>query len=582
MMAHGLLSRFTNVLAGTFDTERNILTPLTPPLKEMLGDKELPFTQMLSSATTLYGSIDGTPVRLEIVDKTPSDANVIVQAFVAQTNKAKYATDFTQLADLATDGVWEWFPALNYEYMSERFWAILGYDYRLMDESPAAWTEKIDPDDSKTAMKMFKEHVNSKGDVPYYATVKYRHKEGKPVHVVCRGTVVDWLPDGSPWRLIGTHTDVTDIVLKDALESREQFVSRMSHEIRSPLCAVLNECDLLGDKYDLTVIKDACSQILYISNDVLSLNRMKAEKMKNDTERCDPEEVISMVIKRQRGEFKKKGIRLSSSVGEVPPEILMDKMKFNQVLDNLMSNALKYTNRGRVSIDCDYNFEKSLLKVTVEDTGIGITEEEREHIFDEFYQGKQSMRGIGIGLYIVKVLCKFMGGYVKVASSTPGEGTTMEFAVRAEVASAAAETEGKSLTTKTLRVLVADDIATNRKYLNRKLSTLEDNIGFAVSEIVEASDGEDAVRVFAKSKDSFDLVLMDCLMPIMDGFDATKKIHDLCDKRGEQRVPVIAVTASIAENIDDMCRSAGIACVITKPFTMAHLKASIEKSMALD
>lgn len=580
-MPHDLLSRLKNVLAGTFDPNSKMLTPVTPPLKRMLGDKELLFTQMVSTATTLYGSVHGTPVRLEIVDKSTSGANVIVQAFVAQTNKATYTTDFTQLADLATDGVWEWFPALNYEYMSERFWAILGYDYRLMDESPAAWTEKIDPDDSNTTMKMFKEHVDSNGKVPYYATVKYRHKEGKSVHVVCRGTVVEWLPDGSPWRMIGTHTDITDIVLKDALESREQFVARMSHEIRSPLCTVLNECDLLGDKLDLSVIKDACSQILYIANDVLSLNKMKAEEMQNDVERCDPEEVIVMAMKRHRGDMKKKGLRLSSSVGDVPEELFLDRLKFNQVIDNLMSNALKYTNKGRVSVDCDYDFESSLLKVTVEDSGVGIAEEEREQIFDEFYQGKSSMRGIGIGLYIVKVLCKFMGGYVRVASSAPGEGTVMEFAVLAEVARARVDTEKKPLTTKTLRVLVADDIATNRKYLNRKLSTLEDNVGFTVSEIVEASDGEDAVRVFAKSDEPFDLVLMDCLMPIMDGFDATKRIHAICDERKQPRVPVVAVTASIAENIDDMCKEAGMACVITKPFTMAHLKASIEKSRAL-
>lgn len=108
-----------------------------------------------------------------------------------------------------------------------------------MEESPDAWIEKIDTEDAKKAMANFAEHSMSKGSVPYYLTVKYRHKDGHTVHVVYRGSVEEWLPDGKPWRIIGTHTDVTDIVLKDSLVAREQFVSRMSHEVRSPLCAVL-------------------------------------------------------------------------------------------------------------------------------------------------------------------------------------------------------------------------------------------------------------------------------------------------------------------------------------------------------
>lgn len=127
---------------------------------------------------------------------------------------------------------------------------ILGYRQADMAESPDAWVEKIDAEDAKRAMAEFAEHSGSKGAVPYYMTVKYRHKEGHVVHIVCRGSVEEWLPDETPWRIIGTHTDVTDIVMKDSLLARENFVSRMSHEIRSPLCAVLNECDLLGNKYD--------------------------------------------------------------------------------------------------------------------------------------------------------------------------------------------------------------------------------------------------------------------------------------------------------------------------------------------
>lgn len=513
---------------ATYDEATAKLTPVNHPLKHIICAEGIHIDVFTTGGDAIFGSWNQIPIRLVIIGERNKDA-VLVEVFPAQTKTVAHATDFKRLADLATDGFWEWYPSLRYEYMSERFWSILGYCQADMVESPDAWVEKIDPEDAKNAMVNFSVHSKSKGVVPYYSTVKYRHRDGHIVHIVCRGSVEEWLPDGTPWRIIGTHKDITDILLKDSLVAREQFVSRMSHEIRSPLCAVLNECDLLGDKYDLSVIKDSCTQILYIANDVLSLDKLKSDTMVVDAEPCDPEEIITNTIKRHRGEYKKKGIRLSSSMDDMPPKVSLDKTKFNQILDNILSNALKYTNKGRVSIDCDFDYGNSMMSVTVEDTGVGIPEEEQGKNFDEFFQGSASMRGIGIGLHIVSVLCKFLGGYIEVVESTVGEGTTMRFGVRAEALSSS--TDGHPLTVKTLRVLVVDDIATNRKYINRKLQTLEDGMGFTVGEVVEASDGEDAARVFEKSGDPFDIVLMDCLMPIMNGFESTKQIHSICDRR---------------------------------------------------
>lgn len=576
-----VFKKVSNGYFGTFSPSTNRLVPLNPPLENIFGSREIKVKLFIRSPGAIFGSFKGIPIRLIIVDEYVQDETYLVEAFVAQTKTSEYVTDFTRLADLATDGLWEWFPSLDYEYMSERFWSILGYEQKEMEERPSSWTGKIDPVDGKKALDLFREHTESKGAVPYHATVRYRHKDGRDVHIVCRGSVVEWLPDGSPWRIIGTHTDVTDIMFKDALESREKFVSRMSHEIRSPLCAVLNECDLLGEKYDLSVIKDSCTQILYIANDVLSLNKLKGDNITLDLETCDPEEVIMKAIKRHRMEFKKKGLRLSSSTGDVPSEIKLDKSKFNQILDNVMSNALKYTNKGRVSLDCDYDYDDSFLVVTIEDTGVGIPDDEKESIFNEFFQGSSSMRGIGIGLHIVKKLCELMGGYIEVVDSEVGRGTTMRFGVRADVVVASAE-DSNLVMTKSLRVLVVDDIATNRKYLNRKLTTLEEDMGFTVSEVVEAIDGEDAVRVFNKSDDRFDIVLMDCLMPIMDGFEATREIHLICDRKKTPRVPVVAVTASIADDIYGKCKDAGMTCVVTKPFSLEDLRNSMEQANVLD
>lgn len=115
-----------------------------------------------------------------------------------------------------------------------------------MDPSPSAFQDKIHPDGLQLSISMCPEHVQSRGEIPYNLNVRYRHSHGHEVIVKCRGVIVDWLPDCSPWRILGTHTDITDIVKKDSIIAREPFVARMSHEIRTPICAVLNECELLG------------------------------------------------------------------------------------------------------------------------------------------------------------------------------------------------------------------------------------------------------------------------------------------------------------------------------------------------
>ena len=565
--------KVTNACFGIFKNEINELTPLNAPLLNMFNVDQMIVDVLHRTDVLIHGSWKNIPVKLIVIDDNGS-GGVLVEVLFAQTKTSNYVTDFTRLAELATDGFWEWYPILNYEYMSSRFWSILGYDQKDMEESPSSWIDSIDEEDGKIAMQMFENHCKSKGEVAYYVKVKYRHKEGKDVHIVCRGSVIEWLGD-KPWRVIGSHTDVTAIVIKDALLSREQFVSRMSHEIRSPLCAVINECDLLEDKYDLSTIKDSCKQILYIANDVLNLQKIKAGEMTVNLEKCDPEEVLNKALKRHRTELKKKGLRISSSVEDLPGEILLDVPKFNQIIDNLISNAIKYTNTGRVSVECDFDSTTNNLKVSIQDTGIGIGKDDKLHVFEEFFQGSSSMRGIGIGLHIVKELCAFLGGDVILEDSENGKGSTFSFHIPVEVVAGQQDTH----LMKTLRVLVVDDMNMNRQYMNRKLKTLEMMADIRVSEIVEAVDGLDAVQKFQKSQDPFDVVMMDCLMPIMDGFSATRKIHDICDKKGIPRVPVIAVTASIAETLEDDCNAAGMICVVTKPYDSEDLINSINRAI---
>lgn len=557
-----------NASFAIYDSNRTMIRPLSENLKEFLRGKEGHINIVLQDDKEIYGSCNNVPIRLVRIGR---EGENVVEVFLAQSKHIE--TDFTRLADLATDGFWEWYPILDYEYMSQRFWSILGYSQAEMGESPMSWQQIIDPIDRKYVMMKYQQHVESKGKISYNLIVKYRHRIGHIVHIVCKGSVEEWLPNGTPWRLIGTHTDVTDIVMKESLIIREKFVSRMSHEIRSPICAVLNECEALSNKYDFSVIKDACSQILYIANDILCLNELKSDNVSLNLEPRDPVQTLLNCIERHKVKFEKKGLKLtcSSSFNEDSPKAMIDVSKFNQIMNNLLSNSFKYTTNGVVTVDSEYDRDNSNFTVTVNDTGAGIPKDEQHKIFYEFYRGSSCVEGIGIGLYTVKVLCNSMKGSVDLVRSEIGKGTSIRFSIMAE--HVLSEISKPAEKFPMIRVLVVDDISTNRILINHHLKKFK-----IVSEVVEACDGQEAVCQFQKSENRFDLVLMDCSMPVMDGFEATTRIHSFCMKEGMTKVPVIAVTASVSKNIREKCRKAGIIDVVYKPIIAQVLRESIEKN----
>ncbi|CAM9353058.1 unnamed protein product, partial [Sphacelaria rigidula] len=462
---------------------------------------------------------------------------------------------------MASDGGWEWFPSLQYEFMSERFWSILGYDHREMPSSPGAWMGIIDPGDLTSATKMYNTHVATKGVAEYNCNVSYTHKQGHKVQVKCRGAVVEWLPDGSPWRLLGTHTDITEIT--EAVDAKARFVSRMSHEIRTPICAILNECEMLEQSASTSVIADSCDQLLALCNDILTVSKLrKPMAMAAFRSSAVVDDFFHKAVRRHSGQAQKKGLALGSHVSNVPDApLMMDISKCNQVVDNLVSNAIKYTEPGgrlTLQLNC------TLLEIAVSDTGKGIHKDDVDFVFAKFSQANSSMQGAGLGLPISKELAQLMSGDVYLKETVPGKGSTFCFTFPASGAKPIVE-EPAPTTRCTIRILSADDMLTNRKIMRRRIRAIEEQLENATVEVIDAVNGCEAVRTF-REEGRFDLVFMDCLMPGMDGFQASKEIHRLCDERGIHRVPVVAVTASVSTGLYEECREAGIEQVVTKPF----------------
>ena len=556
-----------------YDTENEEMIELNDAMKTRMGSAQVgSIRTFIASENDIYLTLSGVPCRFKKLVNLRSGIH-LVEIFPAHTKTWDQSSDLVYLTDLTSDGVWELFPRLDFEYMSERYWNILGYDQQDMSENPKAWKELIHPDDLKTVLKMLDEHIATKGVEPYHATVRYTHKKGHQVFVLCRGTIVDWLPDGTPWRMLGTHTDVTEIVRKDAVEAQSVFISRMSHELRSPLCTILNECELLQNETQAGVISKTCRQLIALADDILSLGDSKSELMHLEQKEIDLQNVMTQCYKRHRLEAKKKGIRLKLMTGDLPDIVLVDEVRFNQIMDNLLSNAIKYSDSGVITIDVDYDHDDHKCEIHVQDQGHGIPVAMHAKVFEEFVQGDKTMQGAGIGLTLTKKLSGLMGGDVVIEKSEEGVGTTMLFTSilpppKYDADSGQGERD-------TARVLIVDDMRTNRTILIRRLECMK-KLGITNTYVTEAVNGMDAYDKFVACQGKFHLILMDCLMPVVDGFEATTNIHNECARLGIEPVPVVAVTASVSPDIREKCRSHGMKFVVTKPYTEQDLLLSIQ------
>jgi len=557
----GCLKNLSSFIA-IYDKDSNIIIESNTSLLHRI-DGTVPVINILHKGSGfIYGTFSGTPFKMETIQVLDSGYHV-VEVSLGHTKKWSQESDMVKITDLTSDGVWEWFPSVNYEYMSPRFWNILGYNQSDMVETPESWMGFLNPDDVASTTEMFAEHVKSRGKIPYIAQVRYTHKEGHEVNVLCRGSVVDWLPDGSPWRILGTHTDVTNIVKKDALDAKSIFISRMSHEIRSPICTILNECELF-EGVDVRCITDACNQLMTITDDILTLGKTNSDGLVLYESEVSTLDILDNSMRRHRKEATKKNIKIRLSTGDLPHTLSLDLGKFNQVLDNLIQNSIKYSKRGKIIIDSEYDSDLSELSVSVSDNGFGIEDNIKASIFEEFFQGSSSMSGAGIGLSLCRKLARFMGGDVVIEETDTKKGTTMLFTCKCE-------SVVKLAKSKSIRVLVVDDMSTNRLIIKRRLG----NSGLDIGEIVEAMDGQEAIDIFKINKGLFDIILMDCLMPIIDGFSATLQIHKECDRLGIEPVPVVAVTASVSSELHEKCRLSGMKFVVIKPYSVEELSSSI-------
>jgi two-component system sensor histidine kinase/response regulator len=404
------------------------------------------------------------------------------------------------------------------------------------------------------------------------------------------------------------HANEMATAAQTANQAKSEFLANMSHEIRTPMNGVIGMAELLLDgplntqqRDGAKTILDSARALLTVINDILDFSKIEAGKLELEMSPIDIRDLSEDVVHLIATQAHTKGLEVTAHIDPAVPEMVRgDSGRLRQVLINLCGNAVKFTHRGEVALDVKVaaeDAESMTLRFEVRDTGIGIPANRLDNLFQPFSQVDTSTTrrfgGTGLGLSIVKRLAKLMGGEAGV-ESREGLGSTFWFTARLAIISATAQAtvalSGRAADWHTRtqpivnsqqlsaqrgrekrRILLAEDNAVNEKVACRTLEKL----GYRVDAV---RNGRDAVTAWETGR--YDLILMDCQMPVLDGYEATREIRSR--ESGGRHTPIVALTAHAMKDDDLKCKAAGMDDYITKPIDRERLDSCLERHLRGD
>ncbi len=492
-------------------------------------------------------------------------------------------------------GIWDWNMRSGALALSPEGARLHGLPAQACTITSATWTALIEAEDRSALWSAVTQAVST--DTPFMVEVRIRDGNEAVRWIQSLGRVLTD-PAGVPSRIVGLTLDVTarkeaERSLAEARDQAEEanrakseFLATMSHEIRTPLNAVLGFTDLLLDRpHDVETqrqlghVHEAGSALLRVVDDILDFSQIEAGRVELDPQPFVVRDLVDGTVSMIRTIAAKKQLRIGVELDPaLPLQVIGDVGRVRQVLLNLLNNAIKFTPSGSVTLSVHRERADegvAWLHFAVNDTGIGISQSQRDRLFRRFSQGDGSIRrhfgGSGLGLAICRRLVALMGGSIGL-DSKPGQGSTLWFVLplprapeesaTADLAASAPPVPGGG------RILLAEDMPLNQELVRSALAAS----GY---EVDVACDGAEAVEAVLTK--SYDVILMDVQMPVMDGLSATRAIRRLPGPAC--RVPIIAMTANVLPPQIAQCREAGMDDHIGKPFRREVLSATIARWM---
>ncbi len=491
-------------------------------------------------------------------------------------------------------GSWDWRINTGELIINERWAGIIGYTLdELKPVNIDTWIKFAHPDDLIISNKELERHFS--GETEFYdAEIRMKHKNGNWVWVHDRGRVFERDSNDTPLRAAGTHSDITErkeveswiIIAKEMAEAankaKSTFLANMSHDLRTPMNAIIGISGVLVKKYTdtnerfkegLRLIHESGERLLNLINDLLDLSRIEAQKMDVSSSWFKLSDFMSMVNQTMPLLLKSCDIVFSIKTEDADKFLFYDKDKIYRILFNLLGNAAKFTKAGSIVLKIKIDEDKSIFEVT--DTGIGITENQLQYIFEPFYQADDSITreysGSGLGLALCKSMAELMNGIIEIESEK-GKGTVARLmlpGVQDQNSNAHQSDINKTITEHETEYQISGSnvLIVDNEYISRE--TLRHMLD-GHYKLSYASDGAEAIELFRNNQ--YDIVLLDIMMPGIDGymvFDEMKIINS--------NVPVIAVTAMAMPEDKKKILEWGFKYFITKPVNREQLIDIIER-----
>lgn len=504
----------------------------------------------------------------------------IEKQYLAEEDTKKMHKRFVLAMSSTTDGIFDWDFVSNERFFSPRLKEMLGYKEEEFKDTHEFFNQLIHPADYENFWIQTNNYL--KGHLKDYSiTYRLKCKNGKWLWVNSRARAL-YDQRGNAIRLIGVLTDITkikenELQLKSdklravkANKAKSIFLANMSHEIRTPLNSIIGISNILSQSHQLPeknknlvkILNFSSIHLLELINNVLDLSKIENNELSLKNEEFDPSGLFQQVISIMSVRAKEKSLDFNFSLNNIDKyKFVGDSLRLRQVLINLIGNAIKFTDEGHIKIDVRY--KRKHLLIDIEDTGIGISKEKLETIFERFEQEDDSTSrkytGTGLGLSISRELIRAMGGTINVRS-TKNIGSTFEVdipisAVKKKSLEIVPNLD-KPVLSAERKLLIVEDYEPNVVVIEYIINSLGINFDVATS-------GADAISKYKENR--YDMILMDINMPHMDGLEATSLIRNYEKENNLDPSIIIAMTAHVLSEDQEACQAAGMDDYIAKP-----------------